>query len=105
MSLADQRNKARDKRQTGTPCSIGEVYRKLADQPDEIVELNALLYEDGLSGREVYEDLTADGHKVGSQSVNRHRGRDCRCFKHEDWACRGCRYDKAHCACSDADAA
>jgi hypothetical protein len=37
----------------------------------------------GWSQRDIYEALTAEGHEVGFQSINRHRGGACRCARAE----------------------
>lgn len=89
---------------TGTPCSIGDVYLDVADNPAELRELNKILYEEGNTQREVYDYLTkAGGYVIGGQTPNRHRGKDCRCFKQAPFRfCHECRYDKPSCICGAA---
>lgn len=104
MAFSERAKAPRTPPKTGTPCSIGEVYRALGDDDTELSGFNALLYEQGKSGSEVYDDITAEGFDIGVQTVNKHRGRRCRCFKYEDWACYDCRYDRPHCRCEAAAA-
>lgn len=87
----------------GAPCSVGQVYRKNVGDPEEILTLNALLYEEGNTKREVWEELKAAGYEVGISTVSKHRGGTCRCFTiDKDICCEGCRRDLAHCACDAA---
>lgn len=85
----------------GAPCSIGLVYKAVADDPVELAELNAILYEEGKTQRQVYDVLTEDGgFKVGSSTINKHRGRDCRCFKYPPFRfCAECKRDLPSCVC------
>lgn len=68
----------------GTPCSIGEVYRRLEGNKAETKALDTLLYELNYNASQVWEALRAEGFEVGRQSINRHRGRKCRCFSKGD---------------------
>ena len=43
--------------------------------------LRAMLFELGWNATQVYDALRDEGYTVGRQSINRHRGRKCRCFK------------------------
>lgn len=66
----------------GTPCSIGAVLEQLADQPEELAALQMMLgspEQRGWSASEIYKALTAEGYVVGYQTINRHRGGNCRC--------------------------
>lgn len=85
----------------GTPCSIGLVYEDVADNPVELRELNTLLYDEGNTAGQVFEYLTVDGgYDVGFQSVNRHRGQRCRCFREQPSSfCVKCRRDTPSCIC------
>ena len=78
MALADRLDTT-PQRISGLPCSVGALIERL--QGEERVALNAMLYELGWSQRRIYEALSAEGHDVGLQTVNRHRSRSCRCFK------------------------
>lgn len=63
------------------PCSIGGLYVKLGNDQTEIDALNRILYDLGWHAGQVYDALASEGHTVGRQSINRHRGKKCRCFK------------------------
>lgn len=63
----------------GLPCSIGALLAQL--EGDEQAALNAMLYDLGWNAGQVYDALRDEGYTVGRQSINRHRGNKCRCFK------------------------
>jgi hypothetical protein len=98
------RSKNRVESRSGLPCSIGEVYKALVDNPAELAELNSILYLEGNTQRQVYDYLTDDGgFTIGFQSVNRHRGKDCSCFKRPPFRfCRECKRDRPSCVCGAA---
>jgi hypothetical protein len=79
MALADRVTKPAPVAQHGLPCSIGS----LIDQLDgaELAALNTMLYDLGWNAGQVYDALRDEGYTVGRQSINRHRGQKCRCFK------------------------
>ncbi len=85
----------------GHPCSIAVIYDTVADDQVELAELNKLLYDEGNSQGQVFRYLTHDGgFKVGFQSINRHRGGRCRCFREErPQFCGGCKRDLPSCVC------
>jgi hypothetical protein len=79
MALADR---VKNKPQTihGLPCSVGLLLATL--EGDELKALKTMLgspQQRGWSEGDIYDALTAEGHKVGRQSINRHRGGRCRC--------------------------
>lgn len=96
MALADRLESA-PRRGTGTPCSVGALEDYLASQPgSEADTFHAMLHTLGWSGRRIYEAVHAEAVELrqagnieaatvygnlGRQTVNRHRSRDCRCFK------------------------
>lgn len=63
----------------GLPCSIGTLIAHL--DGDELAALNAMLYDLGWNAGQVYDALRDEGYTVGRQSINRHRGQKCRCFR------------------------
>lgn len=66
----------------GLPCSVAVLLDTL--KGDELEALRIMLgtpEKRGWSQRDIYEALTAEGHEVGYQSINRHRGGQCRCGK------------------------
>lgn len=84
MSLSERVKKPVSPNPTGIPCSMGEVYRKLSEEPQELAALELLLYGTqgwGRPAHAVVDMLGLEGHKVSIQQVNRHRGKKCRCFK------------------------
>jgi hypothetical protein len=65
----------------GMPCSLGALETQLATQPDESAALCRMLYDLGWNATQVWDALRAEGYDVGRQSINRHRGRKCRCYR------------------------
>lgn len=63
----------------GHPCSIGALLDTL--EGDERDALLAMLFDLGWNATQVYDALRDEGYTVGRQSINRHRGGKCRCFK------------------------
>lgn len=81
MALAE-RISNRTPNVTGKPCSIGALLEQLADKPEELAALRTMLgtrERPGWSQAEIYDALSAEGYVVGRQTVNRHRGGQCRC--------------------------
>lgn len=87
---------------TGKPCSIGAVYEAVADDPTELAELNVVLYQENNTQAQAFTILTQDGgFSIGFQSVNNHRGKQCRCFREKPSRfCHECRYDLPSCVCA-----
>src|SRR5690242_16902550 len=88
----------------GKPCSIAVVYEAVADNPTELAELNAILYEEGNTQAQVFKYLTVDGgYTIGFQSVNKHRsGKGCRCWLRPPFKfCSVCKRDLPSCVCED----
>lgn len=65
----------------GMPCSVGQLINTL--EGDELAALLTMLGDphkrDGWSASAIYDALVAEGHKVGYQTIGRHRGGKCRC--------------------------
>lgn len=65
----------------GLPCSVGQLINAL--EGPELEALLAMLGDpekrDGWSASAIYDALTAEGYKVGYQTIGRHRGGKCRC--------------------------
>ena len=78
MALADRITTEAPKRVHGLPCSVGDLLNRLPD--DEAAALKHML-ENGWSQNEIYDAVTAEGHEVGRQTINRHRSRACRCYR------------------------
>jgi hypothetical protein len=78
MALSDKLEDA-PVRMAGKPCSIGSLLDSLP--PDEVTAFNRMMHELGWSQARIYEAVTAEGHSIGAQSINRHRSRGCRCYK------------------------
>ena len=81
MSLSD-RVKTPPRRNTGFDCSVGRLLDTLED--DELAALIEMLgtpEKRGWSQSDIYDALTAEGHEVGRQTINRHRAQACRCSK------------------------
>jgi len=83
MALTDKLTNPPQAPQHGLPCSIGELLKRLnaGRQTDELDALHAMLYELKWDAGRIYDALRDEGYTVGRQSINRHRGQKCRCFK------------------------
>ena len=77
MSLAD-RVQSKPARRHGIPCSVGELLDSLP--ADETAALEQML-TGGWSQAEIHAAVTAEGHYVGRQTINRHRSQACRCYQ------------------------
>lgn len=80
MSLA-QRVQQPPKKTTGSPCSVGALLDRLTGK--ELAAFNEMLGTPearGWPASDIYDALRAEGYQVGLQTINRHRGRKCRCF-------------------------
>lgn len=77
MSLSDQLNRKPLTAMHGAPCSVGEVHRNLPDGEREA--LDAMLHELKWDATQIFDALTAEGHMVSRQQINRHRRGACRC--------------------------
>lgn len=63
----------------GLPCSIGALLDSLDDA--EAKALQQMLDSTAWNATMIYDAVRDEGHMIGRQSINRHRGRKCRCFK------------------------
>ena len=75
MSLLSEIEAAATNR--GTICSVYRVREALskADQAD----LDTALADNGIAGSQIARALSARGHKVKGDTVQRHRKGDCAC--------------------------
>lgn len=79
MSLADRTPPTPS---TGLPCSVGALLTRL--DGTELAAFQSMLgtpEQRGWSATAIYDAVRAEGYDIGLQSVNRHRGRKCRCFR------------------------
>lgn len=79
MAIADRIKQDPPPALGGLPCSIGNLFKTLPES--EQAALTAMLYELNWNATQVYDALRDEGHEVGRQSVNRHRGKRCRCYR------------------------
>jgi len=79
MSLSDRLTLGPERRMTGSPCSVGALLRALP--PEESTALRQMLDDSQWSGAAIYDAVSGEGYDVGRQTINRHRRRECRCFK------------------------
>lgn len=63
----------------GTPCSIGSLLDTL--EGDELAAFEGMLASRQWNASMIYDAVRDEGYMIGRQSINRHRGRKCRCFK------------------------
>ena len=100
MPLADRTKTPARPAIHGAPCSVGQVYRDSLNDEAELRELNTLLYLEGKNARQVWDEFNAANLDVAWSSINKHRGRKCRCFTIDrDLFCAACRFDNGHCVC------
>lgn len=80
MALTDRLDK-RPVSRHGLPCSVGQLLQTL--EGEELEALQIMLGDphkrDGWTATDIWTALTAEGYKVGYQTINRHRGGKCRC--------------------------
>jgi hypothetical protein len=78
----------------GYPCSVAALIGAVTARggADELAVLQRILYgkpglteptrgHRGLTERQVYEIVTAEGYDVAQTQINVHRGRKCRCYR------------------------
>ena len=81
MALADRIKEPPPSPVHGLPCSVGALLAALPEAEAEA--LNTMLTgtpQRRWSQSEIHDAVTAEGHTVGIQSINRHRAGRCRCF-------------------------
>jgi hypothetical protein len=82
VALADRLDQGKGPSQHGTPCSIGELLQKLeGEELDAFREMMGTPTRRGWPASEIFDALVAEGHHVGYQQINKHRGGRCRCDK------------------------
>ena len=83
VSLAKAVKAGRPITHTGRPCSVGQLLDQLeTSAPDEHTALLEMLGTQelrGWSAADIYDTLRAHDYHVGLQTINRHRGRKCKC--------------------------
>ena len=81
MSLSE-RVTERPESKHGMPCSVAVLLNTLeGDELDALVSMLGTPEQPGWTAGDIYDALAAEGYKVGYQSINRHRGRKCRCSR------------------------
>lgn len=80
MALTD-RVKSKPARRHGIPCSVGELLDNLPEAESTALET---MLTTGWSQSEIFAAVTAEGHQVGRQTINRHRSRACRCYQGDE---------------------
>lgn len=79
MALAD-RLASQPETRNGLPCSVGVLLDTLpSDEADALRTMLGTPEKRGWNAGDIYDALVAEGHKVGLQTINRHRGGKCRC--------------------------
>lgn len=63
----------------GMPCSIGTLLDTL--EGDELEAFRVMLGSPSWTAAMVYDAVRDEGHAIGRQSISRHRGKRCRCFR------------------------
>lgn len=91
MALKDRPRVAHKPPVHGAPCSVGELYRQNLADADELAEIQQVLYGDNLDAGRVLKEFTDAGYVVARTAINKHRGRNCRCFTIDRDFCPDCR--------------
>lgn len=79
MALADRLDNKPDSKH-GLPCSVGVLLDTLpTNEADALRTMLGTSERRGWNAGDIYDALVAEGHKVGMQTINRHRGGKCRC--------------------------
>lgn len=73
--LEEMRAEARKPK--GPPCSVATLLDSLDD--DERLQLVEALSDRGITASVITSVLAAHGHRIGHQTVTRHRGGRCAC--------------------------
>lgn len=66
----------------GYPCSVAALLASL--DGDELKAFKTMLgtpSRRGWSASDIYDAVTAEGHSIALQTINRHRSGRCRCFR------------------------
>ncbi len=68
---------------TGMPCSVASLIAKLDGEERDyfLTEMLGTRDEPGWTAPAIYDAVRAEGHEIGLQSINRHRGEKCRCYR------------------------
>lgn len=75
MALTDHRPKPG--RTRGPTCSVLLVMSEL--EPHDVAELQSWLDDVRITSDSIYASLTSAGHRVGRQTIGRHRRGECAC--------------------------
>ena len=82
MALSDRINEKRPAPIHGYPCSVGKLLAELdGDEREALLHMLGTNERPGWSAADIFAALTSEGHTVGYQTINRHRGGKCRCDK------------------------
>lgn len=66
----------------GHPCSVGVLLDTLEGaERDALVTMLGTQEVRGWPAPAIWNACKAEGHTLGLQSINRHRGGKCRCFR------------------------
>jgi hypothetical protein len=63
----------------GTPCSVGTLLGTLNGA--ELDAFKTMLTSSEWNATAIYDAVRDEGYAIGRQSINRHRGKRCRCYK------------------------
>lgn len=80
MSFVDRAKQGPPASLQGPPCAVSVLLDKL--DPDERAGLEMLLKDtEQWTNAQVLKAIIDEGHKAPRSTVERHRRRDCRCFR------------------------
>lgn len=69
--------RAQARKPKGPPCSVGQLLIALPD--DEAAQLIEALNDRGITASVIADVLARHGHRIGHQSLTRHRAQRCLC--------------------------
>ncbi len=82
MALSDRLADPAPAPATGQPCSVGALLELLnGNERDALLTMLGTPENRGWTAGAIYDALIAEGHRVGFQTINRHRARRCRCYR------------------------
>lgn len=79
MALTTEAFPAGQARRKGPPCTVALILAELDAKDRDVLE--AVLTDKAVQGTTIARVLTAEGHRVASNTVQKHRRRECACSR------------------------
>jgi len=68
---------AAERKSKGSACAVAQIRAALT--ADDAADLDLVLDNPAVQGASIARALTNRGHRIGQQSIQRHRRKDCNC--------------------------